>query len=201
MPNYIPNRYLNDEDDSVSETDTNITIESENPDFSGKNDLILCEIFNPCMHGFTTESDRNVLGHFLVIGRYSMESMIQEDSSIFSMKYVINSIHSNIRNLLIENPRFAKHPWIRNYKEIVLRDDYIRPEIAECIMLKGDEKVAILKTFWIRIVQRAWKKLFQARCLVRNKRMELYSLAWRQIYGKWPDSCVSMPTIHGILCK
>jgi hypothetical protein len=38
----------------------------------------------------------------------------------------------------------------------------LHPEIAECIILTGGETVAILKTFWIRIIQRKWKKVFRS---------------------------------------
>lgn len=196
---YFINRHFNEMvEDSASDTDTDMTVDSEDLCVSGKNDIVLCEIFNPYIHGFTKQSDRNILGHFLVIGRYSLESIIEDETSIFSITYTINSLISNIRNL-IENPKFSRHPWIRNYKQIASRNDYIRPEIAQCIMLNGDEKVAILKTFWLRIVQRAWKKVFRARRRVINQRMTLYSLGWRQIHGRWPDHCLNIPTIHGML--
>ena len=38
----------------------------------------------------------------------------------------------------------------------------LQPEIAECIILSGDETIAILKTFWIKIIQRKWKKVFRS---------------------------------------
>ena len=208
MPQIIYNSYFDNAVDdtgsgsgSGSDTDTDVTVESEDLNHFSKNDIILCEIFNPHMHGFTRESDRSVLGHFLVIGRYSVESIVEDETSIFSITYAINNTISNIRNLLIEHPKFTQHPLIRNYKQIALRNNYIRPEIAQCIMLNGNETVAILKTFWIRIVQRAWKKVFQARCIVRNQRMSIYSLGWRQIYGCWPDNCRTMPSIYGMLGK
>ena len=38
----------------------------------------------------------------------------------------------------------------------------LQPEIAECIILSGDETIAILKTFWIKIIQRKLKKVFKS---------------------------------------
>ena len=59
-----------------------------------------------------------------------------------------------------------------NYKPNVIKKDIkfyskqldkiIQPEIAECIILSGGEYVAILKTFWIKIIQRKWKKVFRS---------------------------------------
>jgi hypothetical protein len=40
-------------------------------------------------------------------------------------------------------------------------DKNLQPEIAECIILNGEETIAILKTFWIKIIQRKWKKVFK----------------------------------------
>ena len=187
----MPDFYRNNAE-SDSETESDITLDSEDETF-GKNTLVLCEIFHPSLHGFTRESDKTVLGHFLVIGP---ADLIHENTSVFSTRYTVQNMLSNIRCVMEQYP---DHPWIRNYKKLILRDDYIRPEIAQCILLKGDEKVAILKTVWLRIIQRAWKKIFQERCRVRSQRMTIYSLGWRQLYGTWPSSCASMPTIHGML--
>ena len=41
-------------------------------------------------------------------------------------------------------------------------DKILQPEIAECIILSGEETIAILKTFWIKIIQRKWKKVFKS---------------------------------------
>jgi len=184
----------NAQSDSCSETDSDLTIDETEESFS-KNSLVLCEIFHPSLHGFTRESDKTVLGHFLVIGP---ADLIFENTnvSVFSTRHAIQNILLNIRRIIEQCP---EHPQIRNYKQIILRDDYIRPEIAQCILLKGDEKVAILKTVWLRIIQRAWKKIFQERCRVRSQRMTLYSIGWKQLYGTWPPNCNFMPTIHGML--
>ena len=115
---------------------------------------------------------------------------------------------SNIRCVMEQYP---DHPWIRNYKKLILRDDYIRPEIAQCILLKGDEKVAILKTVWLRIIQRAWKKIFQERCRVRSQReTTVWNLAvklcfhadhsWNVIYTSCLMSSILCLSLSRTLC-
>ena len=54
----------------------------------------------------------------------------------------------------------------------------IQPEIAECIILTGGEYVAILKTFWIKIIQRTWKKVF---------RLNMWNQYLRQLKGLTPN--------------
>ena len=51
------------------------------------------------------------------------------------------------------------HPYIRNYNHI--NKNILSIQIAKNIILKGGESVAILKTFWIKIIQRTWKKVFR----------------------------------------
>ena len=49
-------------------------------------------------------------------------------------------------------------PVIRNYLEMIHKPNYIQAEIAECHILQSGEMIAIKKTFWLSIIQRAWRK-------------------------------------------
>lgn len=44
----------------------------------------------------------------------------------------------------------------------------------------------VLKTHWIRIVQRTWKRIYRQRQEMWRKRMTISSLRHREITGKWP---------------
>ena len=201
MPDFL--RYFYDsheEPASDSASDTASESESDSDSVTevlqiGKNNIVLCEIFNPIMHGFTSESDPNVIGHYLLIGKYSLDSIYFNNSYI---RDVINNYQSNIHDLLLY-PKYRRHPWIRNYKNIAARNNYIRPEIAECIILSGNETVAILKTFWLRIVQRTWKRIFRERCNILNIRKTMYALYFRQMHGSWPANCARLPELKGML--
>ena len=201
MPDFIRYFYDSHEEpasDSASDTASESDDDTESVNIvsqNGKNNIVLCEIFNPSMHGFTSESDQNVIGHYLVIGKYPMDSIYFNNSYI---RDVINNYQSNIRELLL-SPNYCRHPWIRNYKNIAARNNYIRPEIAECIILSGNETVAILKTFWLRIVQRTWKRVFRERCNILNIRKTMYALYFRQIHGSWPANCARLPELKGML--
>jgi len=56
------------------------------------------------------------------------------------------------------NPNVIKKD-IKFYSKHVNKILY--PEIAECIILSGGETISILKTFWIKLIQRKWKKIFK----------------------------------------
>lgn len=48
----------------------------------------------------------------------------------------------------------------------------------------------ILKTFWIRILQRKWRKIFNERKRILQIRKRIDSLRFRELNGKWPLNCL-----------
>ncbi len=73
------------------------------------------------------------------------------------------------------------------------------PQVVQCIMLPGEECVAIIKTFWIRWIQRKWKNIYKTRLDIINKRKAPASLIYREYNGNWPLSCSRLPSIQGML--
>ena len=57
----------------------------------------------------------------------------------------------------------------------------------------------ILKTHWLRLVQRHWKKTFQLRKQAINKRMSLYVQFHFMLHGCYPEGYKNIPTLHGML--
>ena len=120
--------------------------------------LVLCEILNTHLHG----NDDNIDGHYLIINKFdaSTGSAIysgsdndsesdDDDYSVYSDDSDSSlSLFTNIHNDYYHQqvPNTVKHSTIRNYRNIIARPDYIRPEIAECIVLPSQHTVAIIKT-------------------------------------------------------
>ena len=173
--------------------------------------LVLCEILNKHLHG----NDDNIDGHYLIINKFdaSTGSAIYSDSDLEDDDYESDdeSIESDDSSTSLELftsdyneyyhqvPPTIKHNIIRNYKYIIARPDYIRPEIAECIVLPSQHNVAIIKTMWIKIIQRKWKKVYAERKRIMKTRMLYSSLKTREITGKWPASCNYLPTLYKML--
>ena len=180
--------------------------------------IVLCEIYNQYIHGSCDGDDPMINSHYLIIGKFNpyYESYYSDDddeatNSDNESEYdneddydrdsmqidEIMTLHTDkYRSQFIRHTVRYKHPFIRNYRQIVLRPEYIQPEIAQCIVLSSGESVAILKTFWIRIVQRTWKRVFLERTALMKKRCSPSELYYRSIRGKW--SC-SMPGLCGML--
>lgn len=194
--------------------DDNISVSTSSSIMTQRFNIVLCELHNPTIHGFDENSDPEVIGHYLIHSKYDYilppallagydsdgdywdEEWFQEEPGIYD---VIEDFKMHIQYNIVPSEIRTNHPFIRNYKAIVSNENYIKPEIAECLYLSGDECVAILKTFWIRLVQRAWKRVFAERKNVFARRMRPDALRQREISGKWPTSCNKLPSIHGML--
>ena len=171
--------------------------------------LMLCELHLPTMHGKTNDSDPNIETHYLIHDLYNptelYETYDSDDSDDEDVSY--NRIHNAINYLQQKylyityefDPVFHNHPTIRNYYKIVSNPNYIQPEIGQYIILPTLEAVAVLKTFWIRIIQRKWKKIFKQQQQIIGERCKLHSLQFRQTTGYWPSHCKHFPTLKGML--
>jgi hypothetical protein len=147
--------------------------------------LVLCEIFNEKIHGFDSQSDKNINNSYLVIEKIDLlreneYKYIEDLIDLYNIKY----------DDILQNYNYYKHPYIRNYKAIIEKEDYIKLEIGECFYLDGGECVVILKTFWLRIIQRKWKKIFQLRRECLEKRKKIENLKYKEYNGKWPYECM-----------
>jgi len=219
------NNYFNADADANPNPNLNININALR---IGKTrfSLALCELHYTPMHGKSRNSCPNIEGHFLVINTFNgptgiimdeyeeyTEYNTDEENSSDTDENDDNSISSNtpthISHILdlyqreyaaIENNvQSVPHTKIRNYHNIIRRPNYIKPEIAECFELSTQEHIAIIKTIWIKLIQRKWKKVFALKQQILQQRSSLSSVYARQITGKWPDHCLNLPGLKGML--
>ena len=172
-----------------------------------KNYLLVCEIFHPDFHGYdVNESDPNINGHYLIIhiddnsdsdSEYYSDSDSEDDYFILNevmidiyrkkYKYLTSSYKKNNLEII--------HPIIRNYFNIISDEFYIKPQIGYKVYLSGNECVAILKTFWIRIVQRCWKRVYKTRKEMLKPQNIIKLLRLRETNQ---NHCIRIPTIEGM---
>jgi hypothetical protein len=167
------------------ESDDDISIIYEPEEIShSKYNLVLYEPYNSQIYGTSQHPnhDDKLLTTFRF--KYLDRDFFKEIKS-----NTLHMISQSLRNKIV-------HPQIRNYKQILQK---IKPEIAECYYSVNGECFCKLKTFWIKIIQRKWKKIMTERKHIFNQRCSVPSLRYRELYGKWPESLLEMPTIHGIL--
>lgn len=176
--------------------------------------LMLCELQAPSIHGpLTGEPNYLVYDWFDGLTGISLQDLENitfdfdtddEYDSDTEMDDGIMTINKTMRFLKDYYSQYdsyghPEHPIIRNYSNIISRENYIRPEIGEYIMLPTLESVAILKTFWLRIIQRTWKNIFKKRQNIIKLRTSPSSLRVREITGDWQLDLVTLPGLRGML--
>ena len=82
------------------------------------------------------------------------------------------------------------------YRTIMCQRPACKLEIAECVYLPSGHCIAILKTFWIRIIQRAWKKVYKQRKQYFVTMMQ--KIMSREVFINWPRR---IPGLKGLLCS
>ena len=115
------------------------------------NQLGICELHNTFLHGPCIPEDPRVAGHFLFMFDVPLDEFYDN-----RYIYLITSYPRPIR-------QYSGN--VRVYFDIVNRAGaYPLLEIVQTVMLEpSGECVAIIKTFWIRLVQRRWNRIFAER--------------------------------------
>ena len=163
---YYSDSEYSDTDSEDSEDIQDIIYEPDEHS-SNRFTIALCELFNENLHG-NTSSD--VKYHYLVNTRFKKLHMnwINEHACFLNNSYIYQgNLHHNI---------------FRNYRNIILNGNYIKPEIVEVLYLKNNEIdycVAIKKTFWIKIIQRSWKNI-----LIKREKHLLLCLFLEHLFKK-----------------
>jgi hypothetical protein len=172
--------------DSEDEEEYNRVFYDAEEESLTKYNISLCELYNIRLHG---NENSNVLYHYLVHCRCKI---LDTD--------FINDITHNMNNKYhcLDN---QSHDIFRNYRQIITRENYIKPEIIEGIYLNTGHCIAILKTFWLRLIQRKWKSIMKERENIIKKRTYLKSIRHREITGKWPNDCLEFPQLKGMLSQ
>jgi len=108
-------------------------------------------------------------------------------------------IDGEINNHYLSLMRFTSYDY--NYINIIRNQhpSRFRIEIAECLYLPSDHCVCILKTHWLKLIQRTWKKIYKNRKKTLLIRGHPDSLKYREINGRWPNNCKNYPTLKGML--
>ena len=167
--------------DNESEYDSyeDIIYDSDEPN-SKRFCIALCELYNNKIHG------PGPLGHYYVNCRYKSLYMdwIYETADFIHIEYQLLNSYD--------------HDLFPNYREIVLREDYIKPEIVECININHC-CVAIIKTFWIKIIQRAWRNVLKKREAALKCRQTLSAIRYKEINGLWSTNCYAVGRLQGLL--
>ena len=163
-------------------------------------ELVVCEYFHRDFHGFDDDSDPHIESQYLVHTRFPVPPSTSTDpwKNIHAVCLQLGRLY---RNLLQSQPSttITHHPVFRHYRHLADNPRTYSLQLAEVHHLRGGECVAVLKTFWLRLVQRSWKRVFAKRQEVLRRRGRPEELAWFQRVGKWSPECGTLPSVLGMM--
>jgi hypothetical protein len=100
---------------------------------------------------------------------------------------------------LVSSLSHLDHPVFPNYNNILQNEKYFTIDIFDMKCLSTLEIIGVKKTYWIRMIQRRWKKLYKERLNIITKRNNPEALKYRQIHGKWSQDLSHLPSIRDII--
>lgn len=81
--------------------------------------------------------------------------------------------------------------FVRNRLEIMQL--YIHPVTTEYIV--------VLKTFWLSIIQRTWRRVLKERAAILKLRGHPNNLKYREVYGRNKPNLNVLPSLYGMLSR
>jgi hypothetical protein len=162
--------------------------------FSSRFNLVVASLHHPTYGFDKAESTPEIREHFLCIHK-SKNTTPKESKTIRQMSKML---HSQMRAMCKSNiDIWPQDVGIRNIYTAM--SSLAQPQIGETMILPGDEMVVILKTVWIRLLQRTWKNICTRRKEIIRKRCETQAMYERERSGTWPSDCQEMPGLRGML--
>lgn len=140
--------------------------------------IAICQPYNASIHGHTEDSNENINSYFIIEDVLDIEEFYENLFNIRTDMYLDFILHRSNINFI------STHPIIRNYQHIILeKKTYPSIEIVKPIELSSGEYVACIKTFWLKLFQRKWKKIFKERKEKLKKYKVLTNLLNRERFG------------------
>ena len=91
-----------------------------------------------------------------------------------------------------------------NHVKSYLHDYSIFPtnsniDIMKLFILDDHTHTVVIKTYWLKIIQRHWKKVYSQRKYCISRRRQIKTMMYVERNGRYPYNCHSMPGLHGML--
>lgn len=137
--------------------------------------LAICEYYSPHIHGRTEMSSVNIENHVMVGEVISTDEFING-----AYETSINSYKQKWR--VLDPSRVVLYP----------QHELVTLDIIQSKEMDGGEIIAIKKTFWIRVIQRRFKRIYQERKTRILLRKNPKNIEYRRTNGKWPKYCAAV---------
>jgi hypothetical protein len=137
-------------------------------------ELSYIELYNISRHGdlsdLSLEKQNHIQNNYLLMHSLKPETFLKKTEKVTKLikkaqKYYTQVIH-------------------QNNSEYNFQDNHASLDIIKRVH-NDDYTFAIVKTFWLKLFQRRWKKIYQNKKDIMQKMKSPQNLLHRQIHGKW----------------
>lgn len=196
--------YISDDESSSSNGNDTLSMssDSDNDDLSVSisNDSIIIEFDE-----YSDDED----DEYTIDEIYSREQLFLDSEKQHGKYYIGLSKHMKSRHILLLNTisakTFYKYSYIHVLKYLyyysLVRLYQPNVEIMKLYILNDGTHSVVLKTHWIRLIQRHWRKALQMRKQIMKKQMLISSLYHREIYGRFPNGINTLPMLTGLMSR
>jgi len=169
------------------------------------------ELFHPQIHGFNESSYKHIDGFFMTVLKIktpneylNMLTCIKNMNTLEYSDYIVNKskalnyqreilFHIKMRNKMMFS--ILPHPSVRNFLKI--QEHYNHPDelhILKIYELPTGESICIIKTFWLKCIQRKWKRICEYNNDVISKMKKIDYLHKRELQ----ESSIKTIGLHGM---
>jgi hypothetical protein len=127
------------------------------------NELATCEIYNPVYHGILEPENKYIYTSLLYLNEVSLGDLYSDGYDV--REY--NAVRYN----------GVGNPYVRD--TLAINSHHIH--IVERVQY-NDYTLCIIKTHWLKIIQRIWKRWYHG---TLSKRKNIINLMNRSMYGRW----------------
>lgn len=179
MSNYYFGRLFHDEDYETSSS-------TDDDEDNASSQHTETTIANSSLDGHDDTSDEIYWDdeHFV-------DSDKQDGQYVLGISYYINGYDIYFSGITAKS--FYKFPFQNVidylYDYSIIRIEKPIVDILQIRILQDGRYIAIRKTYWLRVIQKCWRKYCKEKKDIIQKRMKISSLCYRQITGRWPREC------------
>jgi len=116
-------------------------------------------------------------------------------SATLFLKYDYNTIYNLLGGPMVKKDKNVQiDNWLYYHKnrEIelqIMKTNYKNLDKPEVEWELG----VIIKTHWLRLIQRTWKRIYKERQTIIKARGNIYSISYRMLHGPWPPELNYLP--------
>lgn len=154
-----------------------------------------CETYCEKRHGILNSYEKKIERYFIFMEEYGLYDTIHWTFILGSLLIRLpTEVVRKYNNINVEN-------WSQIYNDnrSLVEDPFFDMiHIVEIVEIE-DWTTSIIKTFYLKLIQRKWKNIYKKRKQITLDRLKLCNIMYRERNGQWPDGLNYYPGLRGML--